>query len=422
MVKCILSFLVITGSLFSQTISFDEFIQTSKDFLNKASLELVKESFDKDCFVTSADIGDISGDGKNDFAISIREKKAKDRIININIYCDSAGNYVKIFSDYLQFFELPIEIAFNISKQVCYVTQKLEDRKWKVTGYTFLKNELKVVDLYSTDVLPITKRWQVGEENYNNFIDLTSFNGYFDLNSIEQFKKSKFYVFPVYNKKRNLYKEYKKEIELSNLWNWQDTIVNKRYGKVTFSNSDDKLSLHLTLLNDLIEKFGKTDKIKISFGIDRGLKRLNDISKTSIKHLSIRNKPDENISNIEIEVLPGNSNRTKFEVKTGKNYSEIFQNDIYVNVEPEPGWNLDVDIPLKYLNLTENQNELGVYLAVQLSIGDEEIHLTSSSGKITDPSSYSRLIFMDDNQFYGYIENAKLEKLINLLRANAIIY
>jgi hypothetical protein len=279
-----------------------------------------------------------------------------------------------------------------------------------------------VVDLYSTDVLPVNKRWQVGEENYNNFVDLTSFNGYFDLNSIEQFKKSKFYVFPVYNKKRNLYKEYKRKIELSNLWNWQDTVVNKRYGKVSFSNSDDKLSLHLTLLNDLIDKFGKTDKIKISCGIDRGLKRLNDISKSSIKHLSVRNKPDENISKIDIEILPGNSNRTKYEVKTGKNYSEIMQNDILVNIESEPGWNFNLEIPLKYLNLTENQNELGLYLAIQLSIGDEEILLTSSSGQINDPSSYSRLIFMNDNQFYGYVENAKLEKLINLLRANAIIY
>ncbi len=422
MVKCILSFLVITGSLFSQTISFDEFIQTSRGFLNNEALEHVKESFDKDCLVTSADIGDISGDGKNDFAISIREKKAKDRIININVYCDSAGSYIKVFSDYLQFYELPIEIAFNISKQVCYVTQKLEDRKWKITGYTFLKNELKVVDLYSTDVLPVNKRWQVGEENYNNFIDLTSFNGYFDLNSIEQFKKSKFYVFPVYNKKRNLYKEYKREIELSNLWNWQDTIVNKRYGKVSFSNSDDKLCLHLTLSEDIVEKFSKADKINISCSIDRGLNRLNDISKTSIKHLPLRNKPDENISNIEIEVLPGNSNRTKFEVKTGKNYSEIFQNDINVNVGEETAWYLNLDIPVEYLNLSENQNELGVYLMIRFTLNNDEIVLTSSSGYISDPSSYSRLIFMDDNQFYGYIENSKFERLINKLRSNAIIY
>jgi hypothetical protein len=98
------------------------------------------------------------------------------------------------------------------------------------------------------------------------------------------------------------------------------------------------------------------------------------------------------------------------------------QNDILVNIESEPGWNFNLEIPLKYLNLTENQNELGLYLAIQLSIGDEEILLTSSSGQINDPSSYSRLIFMNDNQFYGYVENAKLEKLINLLRANAIIY
>ncbi len=137
------------------------------------------------------------------FAISIREKKAKDRIININIYCDSAAVYKSYFRLFTVF-ELPIEIAFNISKQVCYVTQKLEEKKWKVSGYTFYKNELKVVDLYSTDILPINKRWNVGEENYSNYTDLISFVGYFDLHSIEQFKKNKYFLFPVYNKKRIL--------------------------------------------------------------------------------------------------------------------------------------------------------------------------------------------------------------------------
>ncbi len=420
--KFILAFILYSGVLLSQTISFDEFIETSKGFLNQKALEQVKETYDEDCLITSADIGDISGDGKNDFAISIREKKAKDRIININIYCDSAGSYIKVFSDYLQFFELPIEIAFNISKQVCYVTQKLEEKKWKVSGYTFYKNELKVVDLYSTDILPINKRWNVGEENYSNYTDLISFVGYFDLHSIEQFKKNKYFLFPVYNKKRNLYKGYRREILLSNLWNWQDTVVSQVYGKVSFNRSEGNLILNLSFNNEIINKIGKSGKINIDLNFDRSAKRLNKNNNSFVNHLPLRNKLDENISKINIEVLPGNSNRTKIDINSGKNFTLEFQDGIDVNFEPAADQMMQIKLPNEYFNLPEGQTEIGAYVMIRFKLNDtNEIVLTSSNGEIDDPSAYSRLFLLDDNEFYGYVENSKFEKLIEKLKSNGII-
>ena len=195
MLKKILYILILCPVLhLSQTISFDEFIESGKNALNTKALQTVKNSLPDDIIITADDIGDFSGDGKNDFAIAYRYQHSRDKNILVNLYCDSLSSYVQIFSDSLQFYELPIEIAFNISQNVCYITQKLEDKSWKIVGYSFYKNEFKLVDSYVTEVKSISRRFQFGEEDYINYSDLTSFTGYFDLNSIEQFKKTKFLI------------------------------------------------------------------------------------------------------------------------------------------------------------------------------------------------------------------------------------
>jgi hypothetical protein len=426
MLKKILYILILCPVLhLSQTISFDEFIESGKNALNTKALQTVKNSLPDDIIITADDIGDFSGDGKNDFAIAYRYQHSRDKNILVNLYCDSLSSYVQIFSDSLQFYELPIEIAFNISQNVCYITQKLEDKSWKIVGYSFYKNEFKLVDSYVTEVKSISRRFQFGEEDYINYSDLTSFTGYFDLNSIEQFKKTKFLIFPVYDLKRNIYSGYKHKIIIDDSWKWTaDSVSKNNYGSILISKDKDKIIINMDFLKSVLDNINPTEENNIDFYFDRSGKRFIERMTASFgkRVPKFRNAIDDDISHFKISFNLKGSKLPGMEYQLGKNFNYSSKDKIKYEVFPDSINRISLSIPTDVFNLPINNNELGNFISLKLMLRDGSVlNLKSSEGSETDPSSYSRMVFIKDHNYFGVVKNNKFKLLQNKILSNGII-
>ncbi len=414
--------LIISGLIFllsnpanAQSITYEEFLNIASQGLNIEAVEKLRENFPKKFNVTALDIGDFSGDGKNDFAIGVMPPRSRKNIF-IYLFADSLNNYELIFSDTLKFHELPVEIGFSIENQICFLTHKIADRNWEIKGYTFLKNEFAEYDFYETDKLNLKKNIIVGEEKYTNFKTLQGFNGFFDINTLKELKKISFVNLPVYDLKRNVYKGFKRSVEITDDLQWkdEDNFEEKVYGKIHAAKTENALLLTIDLSEIQISEIDSVNPVKYEIYFDRSLERVKLQKRNKI---GFRENADAESGGLEIDYFPFMNN---FEVKL--NFGKSFSiNKDEVQIDFENFRELKIQIPLDQI-LPAKRNSLGFFTSINIPLkGKENLILKNSNGNSKDPSSYGRLIFIDRNEYFGKIVTGKFEKLILQMKNNAIL-
>lgn len=416
MLKTLVLLLLTCITLSAQTLTFEEFSAYSLTRLDSAQLAGIIEYLPEKFVITGADIGDISGDAKNDFAVAVRPSIRKSRDIYVYIFVDSSNAYIPVFRDTLKFVELPIEIAFTISEQTCIITQKLKENSWLFTGYSFVNNELALVDLYRTGDKSIDRRSKIGNEFYENFKSLHSYNGFYNWNTLRDYKKNKFYNFPVYDQKRNIYKNYTRSVYITSSWLWNDSLTEHiNYGKINFARKDNLLLTDITLNDKILTTDSlSTNYIKIYF--DRSPQRLVSMNKRRMP--VFRSSTDENIAYIQIELTKQNPYRSSLNYNFGENYSLQTADHIRVSEEQTlQGLKTSLQIPIEVFNT--DTAELGIYISIEKQTkGDTLLTLRNSDGTAEDPSSYGRLIFIEPESYYGEIKNNKFKELIDKIKLN----
>jgi len=325
MKKLILLLLILSSPIFSQTMTYDDFLDVAKKSLNVAALKELRIILPKDFTVTALDIGDFSGDGKNDFGLAIKPSRSN-RAIYVYLFCDSLGSYALVHSDTLDFVELPIEIGFSISNQTCFLTHKIKDKNWSITGYSYIRNELAVTDHYNTDVRSI-KRNLIGKEVYNNYQTLHSFEGYYDINTLNEIRKSYFLSHPVYERKRNIYNSFVRSSVINESWRWDDadTSVKMEYGRISFSREAGSLIIDLRLHEQFAKTLDSSSLQNISLFFDRTIKRSPGYSR---RIPEFRDKPDEETGSIDLTWSNIRPDSSELHANWGKSYNHEGKDDI----------------------------------------------------------------------------------------------
>lgn len=414
----LLLMLCMSPLLSAQTLSFDEFTEMGKKYLKADQLENIKTYLPGNFSVTALDFGDYTGDNVNDFAIAVKPKGRRDKTIFTYLFADSLGQYVPVLRDTMEYFELPIEIGFSINKGTCYTTHKINDRSWTIVGVSFMRNEYSLVDLYKTDVFPLTKRNSIGKEDYHNYNDLSASAGYFDLNTLRDFKKNKFFSFPVYDLKRNVYTSYHSAVRVDNSWFWEDSL-NERIdiGEIEFRRDSGYIMFDMHLNKSALSLMAKNGTGKISIYFDRNTDRL---SKGSVRKPVFRTSLNDDTGFIEAVFLPGTSALNITDVSFAGNFDK--GKLAFIQPVASESEHYRLRIPVELLNLPEGQNEAGIFIKLQIRTADgRTLELKSSNGYDYDPSSYGRLIMIDKGKYYGRVVNDKFRNLLEKTARNGII-
>ena len=110
------------------------------------------------------DVGDFSGDGFNDLALSVKFLRDKQKIVQVYLFTDNDGFLSKIGQFAYEYFELPLEIGVSIKENTCYVTKKRKQFDWVIKGYRFDNGVLVLLDNFETARID-----QYTIEQYTNF-------------------------------------------------------------------------------------------------------------------------------------------------------------------------------------------------------------------------------------------------------------
>ncbi|HEX2868564.1 MAG TPA: hypothetical protein VHO03_16090 [Ignavibacteriales bacterium] len=430
MIKKIFYLILLTsGILRAQTITFDEFLTISKGSLNRNALLEIKDIFPAKFAITALDYADFSGDGKNDLAIAVRPLARHDKTIYVYMFCDSLSRYVLVHADTMKFYELPIEIGFSINNKVCYITQKVEDKSWAITGYSFLRNELALVDYYRTHVRPLNRKTDIGEERYNNYKNLQAFTGYYNVNTLNEYKKTKYFYHPVYRLKRNVYPGYARSVGIDKGWLWEEDSkpgAGQSWGQVTFSDDysqkdDPELIIDIDLNSEFLTQADSLGMDEINICFDRSAERL--IKGATRRGDKFRESLDEDAARINVQFNLSDPSQARLTNTIGSNYRVNRAADIKIAPKLEDGrFTFRLSLPLEMLNLPGSMSEVGTFISMAFKAKDgRDILLKDSDGDYDDPSSYARMIFLGEGEFYGSVDNNKFGELIKKLIRNGIL-
>ncbi|HRS02240.1 MAG TPA: hypothetical protein P5545_06795, partial [Bacteroidota bacterium] len=169
-IKSILLFILLLltyNSIYAQSgITFPEFSKRLEVYFDKDMILDIKKYLPSDdkYLIWGMDVGDFSGDGNNDVAVSIKILNEKQKVVRTYLFVDMYGYFVKVGEFQFPFIDLPLEVGANIKDGTCYITQKISPSNWNYYGYRFDKGVLINSEKFSS------KKSNLVDENFSELI------------------------------------------------------------------------------------------------------------------------------------------------------------------------------------------------------------------------------------------------------------
>jgi hypothetical protein len=377
------------------------------------------------------DVGDFSGDGAPDLALSVRMNNDRGRNVQVYLFADIDGFLTRVGKFPYTFVETPIEVGVLIKDNGCFVVEKSQDFDWTITGYRLDNGSLIVLDSFRTErVRTMT------HEAYRNFQNLSGYERYRDTRTNDELFLSDFLCLPSYPRGKYIYKGFASDAHSSSVkyiskgafyWSGADDLSfsvrsahNEQYlyflvkvtDDVIISEKDegspfDKVEIWLDMSNvpnRFIKKRGKTDSFRMraeggifAFSVNPG----NFLDKKP----SVRPSAVDILTDAQKQALP--------QVKAAATLWE-------------KGYIVKIRIPFQLLGFIGAPIEEGKIVEYGCTVvvrdvdnefrPEEETFLATSKFDNSNPSSYGALLLMPNALVYGEVRNIYADAIADRLR------
>ncbi|MBL8003699.1 MAG: hypothetical protein JNL36_01265 [Candidatus Kapabacteria bacterium] len=150
----VLLFLISTNLLISQSaLTYTEF---KKALLNYYEEDMISDLIQLKPQIESSqfwswDVGDYTGDGYPDLAFVTKDKSVSGKNLTVTLVVDIDGYLVKVKEFQEKYVELPLEVGIAIKENTCYVTNKIKQFHWNITGWYVENGNFKQRSIYRTE-------------------------------------------------------------------------------------------------------------------------------------------------------------------------------------------------------------------------------------------------------------------------------
>ena len=206
-----LVFIILFSNLaFSQSgIKYPELVKRLDPYFDVSLLEDIRKQLPQgsDFNIWGYDVGDFSGDGYNDVAMSLRLSGDRSRKMHVYLFADIDGFLQNVGKFNYDFVDLPLEIGVVIRDNKCFVTKKNKQYDWIMDAYSFDNGALIKSEEFSTK--------RIGDLTYEkvrNYIDLKSSDKYIQTKNGQEVFFRKYLNLPSYWRGRMIYKGYEAEL------------------------------------------------------------------------------------------------------------------------------------------------------------------------------------------------------------------
>jgi hypothetical protein len=423
--------------LYSQSgMRFEELAKKLESYFASELIDDVKSQLPQgsDYKVWGWDIGDFSGDGFNDLALSIKVSAEKKKVNDVYLFVDIDGFLTNVSKFTFDYVEMPLEIGVVIRYNTCYVTKKREQFSWIIKGYRFDNGVLFLEDVFETE--------KIGKYTYEkntNYQTLKNTEKYIVNSNNETVFYTNFLAIPSFNRSRLIYKGYQSETKS----NFVDYVLSGAYWwkgdadcsfSVASAYNDKELYFTISVNDDsIIDQLCDTceaDYVEVWFDTSPQTRKGNRFVERKGDNLKFRKQLERGI--FSFKIFPGDFKTKKAFVKdistTDKLY-EFQKNEIStiksVSTIKEGGYVIKFKIPFllfgfnKPPDTQEEIFELGCTVVVNdidNEFRPEELtRLATSELKPTDPSSYGSILLIPSNLWYGSVINVFKDDIVKVL-------
>jgi len=351
-------------SLWSEGVRWSEFEDKLTPYFSKDFIEDINnnEPLISSCKVWGWDVGDFSGDGYNDLAISVKTPTLRGKKMRVLLFADIDGYLLKVGEFDKNYVKLPLEVGVAIRDGAVFITEKQKQFEWEIKGFSYINGSLDLVEEFTTrSESGLTFEKSVGYHNRKSAIRIIKSDNNNTLFEFE-YKKS-LLPLPVRNiANKNIHRNDIRNVEYiyEGVYWWQDW-EDLSYS-VWFSVQDEILYITLDVVDDnvITTPFAETFDIYLSSGqFQRAPEKRN--GKYNIKE-SGANKSQisfltfpvcDNKSNL-IENIQGNSLFSSWSFATDNGYKS------------------QIAVPLSTIGSSESLLEGGTEIFYYISVNDSD--------------------------------------------------
>jgi hypothetical protein len=434
----ILFFSLFPVLVFSQSgIKFLEFAKRLEPYYDNSLITDIKNQLPQgdDFTIWGYDVGDFSGDGNNDVAMAVRLAGDNTKNMQVYLFTDIDGFLKKVGQFDYKFLDLPLEIGVVIKRNACYITQKYMQFNWDVDGYVYDNGNISQLDKFST-----RKIGNITYESSKNYLNLRAAQKYILTKNNQELFYRDYMMIPSYSRGRTIYKgiqanlftDYVDYVNVGAFW-WKGT---KDCSFKISSSYDDEYLYYTINVNDdaVVIQYCDTciaDYIDVWFDVNQYIDADRFTKKNGDK-IDFRNKTDKGI--FRISVYPGNfldlepivkvsttndlTSEQKFEAKNIKAISNLKAGGYIVKFRiPFSLLGIDLNIISKN-KIYEIGNTIIVTDYDNEFRPEEKTEIATSVFKVGDPSTYSVLMLIPDNIWFGNSSNIFSDEILKNLLEN----
>lgn len=421
------------AEIFAQSgIKFPELAKRLDPYFDIALIEDMRKQLPQgsDFNIWGYDVGDFSGDGYNDVAMSLRLSGDRSRKMYVYLFVDIDGFLQKVGQYNYDFVDLPLEIGVVIRDDKCFVTKKNKQYDWIMDAYTFDNGALMKSETFATR--------RVGDLTYEkirNYVDLYSSDKYVQTKNGKEVFSRKYHVLPSYSRGRMVYKGYHSELYSDYIdyvhdgaYYWKGE---KDCSFRAASSHDDEYVYFTVYVNDdsvVPQNCDTCISDMVELWLDVNLASEDNRFATYSKDNKTKFRSNAENGIFKITVNPGNYLEKEAWVKiaTSDDLSPL-QKSESKNIKAisnlvEDGYVVRFKIPFTFLGFATNPASKDNFVEIGCTFvvtdydnefrPEEKTEIASSVFKPNDPTSYGSLIFVPNHLWYGESINIYTEDII----------
>ncbi|RPI66533.1 MAG: hypothetical protein EHM43_11250 [Ignavibacteriae bacterium] len=381
------------------------------------------------------DVGDFTGDGYNDLAISVNILGTRKKECLVHLFADIDGFLVNVADFPVPYVDLPLEVGVVIKDVTCYVVQKHRAEHWIMRGYRYWQGSVILVDEFVSNTVE-----KFDHEGYRNYQTLRTRERYITQDGRPAFV-TEYATIPVYERGRQVFAGIVPDVRAGaindvregSFW-WKGASDASFNARMVYD--DQYLYLHVAVKDsDVVTGWCDTcpaDRMEVWFDVATPKEVGGSRYITSLKgsKLAVRSESDTGLYAFAVKIGDFMDIRPTVKVRTTDELDPVQDaalEQIRVITAPRvDGYHVKVRVPFEVLGFSQppvEDDEL-VEMGATIMVFDvdnefrpeETTVIATSAISPLDPSTYGAIRFIPEGRLYGETSNIFADAVFGVLR------